>query len=55
MGMTIAVTIALGRRNLKKPPPIVRQEPQWRNKNTNPPTKFILSTRNAETEVMANQ
>ena len=34
----------LGIWNLKKPPPVVRQEPWWNDKDTNPPTK--LSTQN---------
>jgi hypothetical protein len=31
---------ALGIENLKRPPPFGRQEPQWRDRNTNPPTKL---------------
>jgi hypothetical protein len=31
--------------NLKRPPPVARQEPQWSDGDTNPPTK--LSTKNS--------
>jgi hypothetical protein len=30
----------LGSWNLKRPPPVARQEPQWSNRNINPPTNF---------------
>jgi hypothetical protein len=40
---------------LKWPPPVTRQDPQWREKDTNPPTtfdpKFVLPTRNAGTKM----
>ena len=42
--------------NLKRPPLVARQDPQWRNKDTNPltklfNTKFVLSKRNAGTKM----
>jgi hypothetical protein len=33
--------IALEIWNLKRSPPIARQDPQWRDKDTSPPTKLL--------------
>jgi hypothetical protein len=57
MGVTLAETQAVGIQNLKRPPSVARQDPQWSDRVTNPPThpkkpfgsKLILSTRNAGT------
>ena len=48
--------IEMGIWNLKRLSPVARQNFQWRDKDTNSPTKFlstnsILSTRNAETKM----
>ena len=45
---------AVGIWDLKRPPLVARQEPQWKNRDTNSPTtfnpKFILPTRNVGME-----
>ncbi|EDL87993.1 rCG56853, isoform CRA_b [Rattus norvegicus] len=44
MEVTLAVTHSIGDMNLKRPPSVARQEPQWSDRDSNPPTK--LSTQN---------
>ena len=66
MGVTLAVTHNIRNMELKRLPPVFRQEPPWNNRDTNPPnktfkSKLTLSTRNvgmengSETEGMPNQ
>ena len=40
VGVTLAVSPEIGVWNLERPSPVARQEPQWSNRDTNPPTKF---------------
>jgi hypothetical protein len=41
--------------NLKKLPPVDREDIQWKDKNTNPPTKPVMSTRNDSKLVMSTR
>ena len=36
---TLAVSHEIGVWNLERPSPVARQEPQWSNRDTNPPSK----------------
>ena len=36
---TLAVSHKIGVWNLERPSPVARQEPQWSNRDTNPPSK----------------
>lgn len=37
--VTLAVSPEIGVWNLERPSPVARQEPQWSNRDTNPPSK----------------
>lgn len=39
VGVTLAVSPEIGVWNLERPSPVARQEPQWSNRDTNPPSK----------------
>ena len=39
--MTLAEMPIVGLWNLKRPPPVVRQYPQWRDGDTNTPSKYL--------------
>ena len=39
VGVTLAVSHEIGVWNLERPSPVARQEPQWSNRDTNPPSK----------------
>ena len=52
--VTLAEIHSIGDRNLKRPPPVARQKPQWNDRDTNSNhktfySKFIPSTRNSGT------
>ena len=43
-GVTLAETHSSGDMDLKRSPPVTRQEPHWSSRDTNPPTKLLTQT-----------
>jgi hypothetical protein len=53
MGMTLAETHSSGMWKLKRPPPVARQEPHWKNRDTNPPTDLLTENLPCLQEIQA--